>query len=317
MNIHGHFPRIIQAERNSCIDENYQWLLDNGRLLKKNLHRTGAVLLRGFKISDSANFRNICLAITPQLRNYIGGDSPRLAIDDQVYTSTEYDSNLEVLLHNELSYGGWFPSKVIFGCLIPAQSGGATHIANGRQILAALPQDMVEKFTHFGVTYLQYLPDQNLSSGKSWQETFETTSRSQVEHHLIESNIEYEWTNSGLRTQATRPSVQIHPDTKEACWHNQADQWHRKMNSVKDSIYEDSNSENKNKAGVDAFGSHVTYGNGEEIDVSDLLKIRQICAQHEICFQWQQGDVLILDNILTMHGRKPFTGKRSVIVAMS
>ena len=29
------------------------------------------------------------------------------------------------------------------------------------------------------------------------------------------------------------------------------------------------------------------------------------------------GSVLVLDNVLTMHGRKPFTGERRVLVAMA
>ena len=32
---------------------------------------------------------------------------------------------------------------------------------------------------------------------------------------------------------------------------------------------------------------------------------------------WRAGDVLLIDNMLTAHGRNPFSGKRSVVVGMS
>lgn len=34
-------------------------------------------------------------------------------------------------------------------------------------------------------------------------------------------------------------------------------------------------------------------------------------------FPWQRDDVLIVDNFLATHGREPFDGDRSVLIAMS
>ena len=65
------------------------------------------------------------------------------------------------------------------------------------------------------------------------------------------------------------------------------------------------------------LGCHATYGDGEEIPLADLESVRAAYRQSEIRFPWQAGDVLILDNILAMHGRKPFTGTRRVLVAMA
>jgi hypothetical protein len=34
-------------------------------------------------------------------------------------------------------------------------------------------------------------------------------------------------------------------------------------------------------------------------------------------FNWQRGDVMVVDNVLATHGREPFTGERRILVAMS
>ena len=40
---------------------------------------------------------------------------------------------------------------------------------------------------------------------------------------------------------------------------------------------------------------------------------------YEIAFdiQWQSGDVALVDNLIVMHGRRPFTGTRSVLASLA
>jgi hypothetical protein len=67
----------------------------------------------------------------------------------------------------------------------------------------------------------------------------------------------------------------------------------------------------------EALGSHACYGDGSEVPISDLESVRSAYRRSEILFPWQAGDLLILDNVLAMHGRKPFDGARRVLVAMA
>ena len=293
------------------------WVGGNGDVLNKHLYRVGALLIRGFQVESAQNFRQLCKSITPDLRNYRGGDSPRSGVCDKVYTSTEYDSRLEVLLHNELSYAGWSPSQVYFGCIIPSETGGETPLADGRKIYARIDLGIREKFADRGVTYLQHLRDEsNAGSGKSWQETFETKSKEIAEQYLRQSNMNFQWTEIGIRTAATKPAVKVHPTTHETCWHNQADQWHRDMVSVKDTVGDEA-AKKSPTCGEETVGNHVVYGDNTEIEVADLNHIREVSRQCETKFLWETGDVLMIDNILSMHGRKSYTGERQILVAMS
>lgn len=297
-----------------------EWARANAAQIKDVVSDAGVALIRGLEVGNPDIFRSVCKAIEPELRPYTGGDSPRNGLGDQVYTSTEYDASLELLLHNELSYAGWSPRLVFFGCMIPSSTGGETQIADGRAIYAQMPTKIRDQFEQKGIIYLQHLWDAEGEPGvgKSWQETFESSDRSTVERYLQESRMEWEWTEFGLRTKTAKDAVLDHPKTGEKCWWNQANQWHRDIAGVKTSFgVTDESRFNPATAGEETLGSHVVYGDGSEIMVDDLLTVNQVCASVEVAFPWQQGDIMIIDNILAQHGRKPFTGPRKIIVAMA
>jgi len=288
------------------------WAARHRASIDRWLHGAGAVLLRGFGIGDPQAFRAIAEAIRPGLRSYAGGDSPRRSIADRVYTSTEFPPELEIGLHNELSYAGWWPERLFFCCLIPAERGGETFIADGRAIYARLDATVRERFEAHGVAYLQHLRDgeREPGPGKSWQETFETGDRAAVEALCRAQGMAFQWTARGLRTLKRNPAVVTHPATGERCWFNQADLWHAGLDVVKPR-------ETEAHDDAELLGSHARYGDGAEIPLDDLAAVRAAYRASEVVFPWRPGDVLVLDNLLALHGRKPFTGERRVLVAMA
>lgn len=312
-------PWLIQAECDSGPTALALWARRNRTQVDRWIHDAGVLLFRGFGVTSAGAFREVCAAVSPDLRSYVGGDSPRQGVADRVYTSTEYPAQLEVLLHNELSYAGWSPDRVFFGCLEPAGSGGETQIADGREIYRRIDPRVRRRFEERGLTYLQYLWDGNgpPGTGKSWQQTFETTDRAAVARYLTDSGMEFEWTDRGIRTVARHPAVVRHAVTGEKCWHNQADQWHRGMASVKDAVPGAEAGVKSGGAGTEDFGNHVTFADGREIDTADLYHIREVSRRCEVLFPWQEGDLMVIDNVLAMHGRKPFTGSRKVLVCMA
>jgi alpha-ketoglutarate-dependent taurine dioxygenase len=308
-------PALAECPQDRSFTSAINWARENAKDIQVLAGKIGVVLIRGFNIQHAQEFRSMCQSIEPNLKNYRGGDSPRTNVTDKVYTSTEYDPSLEVFLHNELSYAGWSPRLVFFGCLLPALKGGETPIADGRQIYNSMPSKILNEFETRGIAYLQHLWDANGKPGigKSWQETFETTDRNTAEDYLRQSNMTWEWTDFGIRTRAQHPAVVHHPVTGEKCWRNQADQWHRHYTGVKTSFGGDNDSRfDQQTAGEETLGNHVTYGDGDEIEVSDLKTIRSVVQSAEVTFPWQAGDIMVIDNILAMHGRKPYQGPRQV-----
>ena len=291
------------------------WLAGWRHALDDRLHDRGGVLLRGFGIGSPETFHDVVTAIEPRLLSYVGGDSPRKSVADRIYTSTEFPPELEIGLHNELSYTRSWPERLFFCSLVVADSGGETHIADGRNVLEQMEPAVRDRFAEQGVLYRQHLRDGDSESGpgKSWQETFETTDRNEVERICHDQGVEFSWTPRGLRTSLHNPGVVTHPSTGEDCWFNQADLWHASFDTVKDQQSVREAADN----GEEPLGCHACYGDGTEIPIEDLQAVRSAYRRSEVVFPWRTGDLLILDNVIAMHGRKPFTGDRRVLVAMT
>jgi alpha-ketoglutarate-dependent taurine dioxygenase len=290
------------------------WMRANRNTIEARLHDEGALLVRGFHVDTPEAFNAVATALRPELMRYVGGDSPRSQVSDRIYTSTEFPPEMAIGLHNELSYSREWPRCLFFCCLVAARSGGETPIADSRRVLAAMRPSVRDGFARLGVIYRQHLRDADVAGpGKSWQETFDTANRAEVVRICIDQDMDIRWTRRGLRTSLHNPGVLVHPVTGETCWFNQADLWHADFDTVKAQEHRSSPRESRDEA----LGCHALYGDGSEILTADLQAVRQAYESAEVIFPWSAGDVLILDNMLMMHGRQPFEGERRVLVAMA
>jgi len=47
-----------------------------------------------------------------------------------------------------------------------------------------------------------------------------------------------------------------------------------------------------------------------------MEEILSVYRDLEVSFPWQEGDVLLVDNVAVAHGRRPFRGERKILVAL-
>lgn len=287
------------------------WIREHrSELDAKRLHH-GAVLFRGWAVHSTDQFSDVASAVTSELKPYVEGQSPRTKLTKDVYTSTEFPARFRITLHNELSYALNPPAVIIFGCEIPAHSGGETPIVDCRLAYQSLDPAVRDRFGEKGVLYVKHMHGQTSGMGKSWMAHFETSDRLEVETYLRDNDVSFTWLADGtLRTEARRPGVRQHPVTGEWIWFNQSNLWH--VGNLEPTHRE----QMLRTFGEDRLPTHARYGDGTEISLSDLQHVQDVLWGTAVIFPWQAGDVLVLDNYLVAHGRMPFEGPRRILVAM-
>jgi hypothetical protein len=69
--------------------------------------------------------------------------------------------------------------------------------------------------------------------------------------------------------------------------------------------------------GPEDLPQNTFYGDGQPIEDEVVQQLRAIYSGAMVSFAWQTKDVLMLDNILALHGREPFRGARRILTAMA
>ncbi|MNG37044.1 Taurine catabolism dioxygenase TauD, TfdA family [compost metagenome] len=59
------------------------------------------------------------------------------------------------------------------------------------------------------------------------------------------------------------------------------------------------------------------HADGSTISDAVFDEVRAALEAETVSFAWQDGDVMMLDNMLIAHARNPFKGPRKVVVAMA
>lgn len=283
-----------------------QWAKSNRDFIEAKLLQYGAILFRNFKVNSAVDFEGFAEAACPTLFGEYG-DLPREGVSGKVYGSTPYPQNQAILFHNESSHMHCWPQKILFFCVKPAQEGGETPIVDCREVFKLLDSKLRERFEQKQLMYVRNYVGLDVS----WQDFFNTSNKVMVEHYCRQARIDCEWfSDNGLRTRQVRPAVVRHPKTGEQLFFNQLQLHH--VSSLEAAVRQSLLSMLKEEN----LPRNVYYGDGSPIEDSVMAEISSIYQEAKVCFPWQQGDILMLDNMLNAHGRNPYVGSRKIVVAM-
>jgi alpha-ketoglutarate-dependent taurine dioxygenase len=301
------FPLVIRPVEDHLNLE--AWTASNRAFVEEQLLEHGAILFRDFNVAAVEQFEAFARAISGQLLDYHERAAPRTEVSSRIYTSTEYPAEHAIPLHHEMSYSHNWPAKIWFYCAQPATVAGNTPIASDRKVFELIDPVIKQRFMQKKVMYVR-----NYGEGVdlAWQEAFQTTDRKAVEDYCRKARTQFEWRDGNrLRTRQVRQAVATHPVTGEVVWFNHAHMFH--TSNLEPSVRESLLAEFKD----DELPRNAFYGDGSPIESSILEEIRGIYANAAVSFDWQKGDILMLDNFLCSHGREPFSGPRKILVAMA
>jgi alpha-ketoglutarate-dependent taurine dioxygenase len=286
-----------------------QWAQSNRDFTDAKLYRHGGLLFRDFDVRDVSAFEQFVRDTSSEMLAYRERSSPRSQVSGNIYTSTDYPAGKRIFLHNENSYQHVFPLKIFFFCVVPPVQGGQTSIADCRRVLGRISAETRARFEAKGGWMLVRNFRDDL--GLPWQTVFQTEDKSEVEQYCAGAGIAWEWRENLLRTRQVRPVVATHPHTGDEVWFNHAAFFH--LSTLEPVVRQALAAE----YGEEELPNQTYYGDGSPIEPSVLDELRDAYRQETVIFDWRQGDILMLDNMLVAHGRETFTGARTIVVGMA
>ncbi len=287
------------------------WVTNNRDVLESKLLQYGGILFRGFDLATADDFERFITAVSGEPLEYRERSSPRSQVHGRIYTSTEHPADQRIFLHNENSYQKTWPLRIFFFCLTPAETQGATPIADVRKVYERIDPQIRQRFIEKQVMYVRNF---GASAGLSltWQNVFQTEDKAEVEAYCRKAGIDFEWRDGDrLRTRSVGPLALRHPLTNEMIWFNHATFFHVSTLEpmIRDALLR--------QFAEDELPSNTFYGDGSPIEPMVLDELRRAYEAETISFPWQKGDLLMLDNMLVAHGREPFTGPRKILTGMT
>jgi amino acid adenylation domain-containing protein/non-ribosomal peptide synthase protein (TIGR01720 family) len=284
------------------------WARARRPFIQQQLATHGGLLFRRFPLPSTSHFEQFASALCPSLFGDYG-DLPRASSSGKVYGSTPYPPDQAILFHNESSHLERWPMKIFFYCVQPARRGGTTPITDCRKVWRLLAPEVRERLRREGLIYVRnYAPGLDVS----WQDFFRTTERGEVEARLRAAGVEWEWTGGGegLRVRQRSQAAARHPQTGEEVFFNQIQLHHVSSlaGEVRRSLEE--------VFGEEELPRNVYYGSGERIEEEVMAEVGRAYEAAAVDFEWERGDVVMLDNMLVAHGRRAYEGERKIVVAM-
>lgn len=284
------------------------WAAGHRDWIQQQLWQHGGLLLRNFNNVGAETLERFFSALGGELMEYAYRSTPRSQVRGRIYTSTAYPASESIPLHNEMSYSRNWPMRIGFSCLQVAETGGETPIVDSHKVWASLDAKLRETFASKQILYVR---NYSAQLDLPWQTVFQTSDRDEVEAYCQIAGIEWEWcSDDRLRTRQVCQAVAQHPHTQAWVWFNQAHLFHvsNLPAETRESLLM--------VVSEAELPRNTYFGDGTPIPDTALDAIRAAYAAHTVVFPWQQGDILLLDNMLAAHGRKPFSGKRQVVVGM-
>ncbi|REK15791.1 MAG: SyrP protein [Planctomycetota bacterium] len=306
----GHpFPLILACRTKSAsLDDVVAWIGTQRDRLLAQASTSGAILFRDFPLTGAEDFDRFIAAFG--LANFPYNESLSNAVrinrTERVFTANEAPPDINIFLHHEMAQTPVYPSRLFFFCEHAADEGGATPLCRSdvlwERLAAECPQfarDCEQK----GLRYSNVMPshdDPDSGMGRSWQSTLRAQQTEDAERRLGELGYDWQWLDDGC-LRATTPVL---PAV-------------RKLSGGRTSFF------NQLIAAAQGWkdsrndpSKAITFGDGSPLDRDAVAVAARLADELSFDVPWQTGDAALVDNFVTMHGRRTFRGTRRVLASL-
>jgi hypothetical protein len=203
---------------------------------------------------------------------------------------------------------------VCFYCDVVPEWGGATPVSDGRKygrLMDARHKRVMDELEEKGVIFIRNFTAANF---KSWEVTWQTSDRVELEKRLRENDAEFEWlADDWLRTRQRRPAIVRDPVSGERILYASINIWQRGFVERINKVYALPMPEDD--VMVQPFAT--VFGDGSSIPNDFVAEMDPLYDQQKIVVPYEKWDFMFINNFVAAHGKTPWGGAdRRVYVTM-
>ena len=245
------------------------------------LEKNGVLLFRGFDI----NSENITTFTNLFTERYARPANRRYSSEQKIARNADYcknsDIGTDIPLHSESSFAPVWPEFLSFYCKIPPIVGGQTTLCDGINIWNSLSSSIKQFFLGQPLRYeleIDVPPNLKKRPGKGKQPWI--FSKPGVSGYL-------DWDKHLISLKLLRYAVNDSRIANNLCFSNHLLARLEDETQIK----------------------KIRMANGDKISEDLISEVKETCEGLTYAHTWQKDDVILLDNIRFMHGRRYFEKK--------
>ena len=304
------FPYVYACQdADANLADAVAWVEEHRPQLTELANRHGAVLFRGLPVTGANDFDAIVRAFSldnfPYERSL--SNAVRINRTERVFSANEAPPDVRIFFHHEMAQTPLFPRWIFFSCEVAAEQGGETPLCRSDVLFERLQSHhpaFIDACRTRGLQYTNVMPDADdpqSGMGRSWRSTLGVDTTEDAEARLSELGYHWQWSDDGT-LRATTPALPAVMDMADgrSVFFNQLI---AAFCGWKDTRNDPSKA--------------IRHGDGSPLDSSAVESAAQLAEELAFDLKWQVGDVVLVDNTVAMHARRPFVGKRKVIASLA
>lgn len=288
-------------------------------VLTKQLASHGTLLFRGLPIHSAHDFSKFAHAFGYKPHEIIGIVVDRPILAPNIAPANEAPKEVLVYNHNESPQVPHAPEYIFFYSHKAPFKGGESPVSSSLELFHRAQQEIpefIDALASKGIlSRVTYKVDQQYKGGATLKQAFgklvepgddEATRRTKVEAQIARygrgKHTTWQWTDDGgLILEHRLPAIRTQPHTGLPTLFTGLAAYYK-------------------NAKVNGAGRNITqqlYGDGSPIPGKYLAHLAKITDEIRVLHKWEQGDVLVFDNVIAQHGREPWEGEQGDRVIMA
>lgn len=269
----------------------------------------GAILFRGLPLNSPEDCDTFVAAFGLTNFPYIESlsNAVRVNYSERIFSANEAPPDVTIYFHHEMAQTPIYPAKLFFFCQQAAEEGGETPLCRSDVLFERLAQrcpEFAKNCEVKGLRYSNVMPadnDPKSGMGRSWKSTLRAESREEAESRLREIEYDWEWLPDGC-LRATTPVL---PAVRDVGHGRKA--FFNQLIAAFQGWKDERNDPSK----------AIRFGDGSPLDRDAVNVATELAYEMAFDLPWQRGDAVLVDNFVTMHGRRTFRGTRKVLASLA